>query len=92
MSPNNTFIPYLLSKSNFGLVSGGIDHCFLHQEEEGVCPRSHSPKKQLPIFWVLIDSCKMDVPNSTFDLKRTVVFEWCMVGCESKNKRPRNMC
>ena len=29
---------------------------------------------------------KVDIPNSVSDLKRTPIFGWCMVGCESDTK------
>lgn len=28
---------------------------------------------------------EIDMPNLGYDLKRTLSFEWCMVGCVSKN-------
>ena len=34
---------------------------------------------------------RVDVPNLVFDLKWTPIFEWCMVGCESKNGHQQDM-
>lgn len=33
--------------------------------------------------------CKVDVSNLVFDLKQTLVFEWCIVGCNFRNGRPK---
>lgn len=33
--------------------------------------------------------CKVDVSNLDFDLKQTLVFEWCIVGCNFRNGRPK---
>ena len=34
---------------------------------------------------LLVIRCKIDVSNLIFDLKHTPIFEWCIVGCGSKN-------
>ena len=34
----------------------------------------------------------MDVPNVVFDMKHTPIFEWSMVGCESRNIHQKYTC
>ena len=33
----------------------------------------------------------VNVPNPSYDLKWTPIFQWCMVGCESKSGHQKDM-
>jgi hypothetical protein len=37
---------------------------------------------------IFIVKCKVDVLDLAYDLKCTLIFDWCIVGCESKNGHP----
>ena len=34
----------------------------------------------------------MDMPNMVYNLKQTPIFEWSMLGCESRNIHQNNTC
>ena len=67
-----------MNKSFINLVEEVINLSLLHFCFESVCQVDFGNK--------------VDVPNWVSDLNQTLIWESCMVGCESKNGHGNYMC